>query len=368
VLQVIPDLGGGGAERMLLNLVVGLDRARFDVDVVSLYARGSTPVEAELAQAGVRVTHLGKKVGFDPSMTWRIHGVIRSRRPDVVHTHRAVLQYALPALVLWRRRKVVHTVHNVAPLEVPRPGRIAHRLAFGLGVNPVAIGEVVAASFRREYGREPCITIPNGIPVGAYASPKVPRAEWRRRNGIAEGQFLFVTTARLQPQKNIALLLRAMRSLRGSAAAALAVAGDGPLRDELHALSAMLGIADRVRFLGSRSDVPDLLAAGDAFVLSSDWEGNPLSVMEAMAAGVPVVATRVGGVPEIVGGAGVLTEPGDESGLAAAMRALVEDRARRDALSRAARARAAAEFDASRMASRYASLYERLVAADVHAS
>ncbi len=351
---------------MLLNLAVNLDRSRYQVEVVSLYGSAKTRVEAELAEAGIPVTYLGKRLGFDASMIRRIHRAFRAKRPDIVHTHRAVLQYALPALTLWRGRRVVHTVHNLAPLELPQWGRLAHRLAFALGATPVAIGAVVAASFRAVYGHEPRATIPNGIPVRSYAAPKVGRAEWRRREVIGEHRFLLVTAARLQVQKNVPLLLRAMKRMGAAGDPIVAIAGDGPLRRELEGLSSALGIADRVRFLGARDDVPDLLGAADAFVLSSDWEGNPLCLMEAMAAGLPVLATNVGGVPEIVidGVTGILVPPDDEAHLASAMRLLADDPARCLEISRAARERAVAEFDVSVMARRYAALYEELLAGD----
>jgi glycosyltransferase involved in cell wall biosynthesis len=361
VLHVLPDLRSAGAERMVANLALSLDRERFEVRVACLYGPSGTDLEGELAHAGIPVLHLGKRPGLDRRMFGEVSRLLGAFRPEVVHTHQYVLRYVLPALVRHRTPIRLHTVHNVAEREVDRVGRLVHRVAFRLGVVPVAIAREVAESLRRVYGLEEAPLIPNGIPVERYARPAIARDEWRAREGFGPDDLLFVCVGRLSLQKNPALLLDAFA--RGPASdprSRLLFVGDGELREEMEARASSLGLRERVRVLGVRADVPEVLGAADVFVLPSDWEGNPLSVMEAMAAGRPTICTAVGGVPELVedGVTGLLVQPGNEEALAAALASLAKDDGARMQMGRNAALRALERFGVETMARSYERLYE----------
>ena len=364
VLHVLPNFGPGGAERMATHLLLHLDRGRFEVAAISLFDRQGTDLEDMLDQAGVRVFYLGKRLGFDHRMYWRLGRVFREFQPDVVHTHLYVLRYLLPFVLTRRARAWVHTVHNVAEKEVDRMGKWVHRMAFRLGVVPVAIAEGVARSLERVYGLKNPPLIPNGIPVADYALGESARKAWRAREGYEDRAVLLVSVARMSPQKDHFSLIQAfsMAASRNSQLRLLLV-GDGPLRPEVEAQVRALDLEDKVRFLGVRTDVPEILAAADAFILSSQWEGNPLSVMEAMAAGKPVIATAVGGVPELVqdGKSGVLVPPGDVEALAEAILRLAGDAHLRRQLGQEASKQAKERFDVSVMVKGYAALYEQLL-------
>ena len=363
VLHLTPELGWGGAQRMLVDLVTRLDRGRYDPAVASLYAPQGTPGEAELASSGVPVFHLGKRLGPDPRMCLRIDAVIRRFQPQLIHTHRYVLRYALPSLLLRRSRVAVHTVHNLAQYDCGRP-RFLTTLAFRCGVVPVAIGDEVAASIARVHGVSGGPCIPYGIDVQSCRTTPAVRAQWRQQLELSAGDVVYVNVARLAPQKNQALLLDAFGALlKRGAQAVLLVVGAGDLRGDLERQAGLLGLQDRVRFLGARADVPGILAASDVFVLSSVYEGNPLSVMEAMAAGKPVVSTAVGGVAEAVrdGVTGRLVPPGDAAALATAMAELGADEDERRRLGAAAALEAAQRFDVAIMVRNYEELYARLL-------
>ena len=196
---------------------------------------------------------------------------------------------------------MIHTIHNLAEKEVDRAGQWLERIAFRRNVWPVAISAEAAASFRRTYGFSASAMIPNGIALHPYRSPKEDRETSRRGLGIEPDEFAFLCAARFSPQKDHRTLLEAFSQGPGlRARTRLLLAGDGKLMAQTEKLAARLGLRDRVTFLGRRPDIPNVLGAADAVVLSSQWEGNPLSVMEAMTAGKPVVATSVGAVPELL--------------------------------------------------------------------
>jgi glycosyltransferase involved in cell wall biosynthesis len=200
--------------------------------------------------------------------------------------------------------------------------------------------------------------IANGIALARFHPDPAAGARVRAGLGLDQAAWVVGTVGRLAAEKNQALLLRAAAPLLGPGAR-LVLAGDGPLRPALAELAARLGVAPFVHLLGARGDVPDVLNALDVFVLSSDSEGLPLVIPEAMAAGLPVVSTRVGGVPTVLadGDTGFLVPPGEEAPLRARLAALrgAPDAAR--ACGARAREAALARFSAERMAREYLELY-----------
>jgi glycosyltransferase involved in cell wall biosynthesis len=256
-------------------------------------------------------------------------------------------------------------VHNIAECEIEPRARWLQRLVYRQGVIPVAVAREVAASLERMYGIGGCRVVWNCIPIDLYASPQTTRAAWRAKQGFPEEAILFVCVARFAPQKNHALLINAFA--KGPASdprAHLVLAGEGVLRAELQVRVNQLGLTSRVHFLGLRTDIPDVLGASDVFVLSSAYEGNPLSVIEAMAAGLPVVGTSVGGVPELLqnGTEGFIVPPDNAEQLSDAMMTLLKDGNLRSVMGAAAATRAKEKFDVSAMIRAYEELYNEIAA------
>lgn len=353
VLEVVPTLKRAGAENVVAALARALDRGRFELGVVSLYERFPQGLALD-----VPVWYLGKRRGLDMRMVPRLAAVMREFRPEVVHTHSYVLRYTLPAGWIAGPRAMVHTVHNMAEREADRLGRFIQGWAFRRGVMAVAIGAEVARSFRAAYGRNPARTIPNGVDTAAFQRPEA-RAAWRIAEGFGADEVLIASVGRLDPQKNPLALIEAFAQVP---VGRLAMAGEGSLMEAAREKAERLGVEERVRFLGVRADVAEMLSACDIFALASDWEGSPLAVLEAMAAGLPVVATAVGGVPELVedGVTGILAPPGDVQALASALEALVGDPQRRREMGQAARERSK-RFEVSAMVEAYAALFEEMV-------
>jgi glycosyltransferase involved in cell wall biosynthesis len=363
VLHILANLGAGGAERMAVYIVRGLNRHRFEPAVVAFSGRVGSDLEQKLDEDGIKTWFLGKGPGFGWRTYHRLHRVFKEFRPDIVHTHVHVMRYAFPSLVYFKPRLMVHTVHNIAGREIEPRARWLQRLAYRQGVIPVAVAREVAASLERLYGIAGCRVVWNCIPTDLYASPQTTRASWRAKQGFSEEDILFVCVARFAPQKNHELLISAFdKGPASDPRARLVLAGEGALRAQVQERVNKLGLTSRVHFIGLRTDVPDVLGAADVFVLSSDYEGNPLAVIEAMAAGLPIASTAVGGVPELLenGKEGFIVQPGRAEQLSDAMVTLLKDDKLRRAMGAAAAARAKEKFDVSAMIRAYEELYSEI--------
>jgi len=361
VVQIVPLLSPGGAERVAVHIARGLNRRRYEPVVISFSGRVGCDLDHMLEEAGIDVRYLGKHPGFDYRVYGRLDGVLKEYAPDVIHTHLHVLRYALPSMLLMNRVAMVHTVHNLAEREIEPRARLIQRYALTHGVKPVAVAEEVAASVGSMYGIHRCRVIPNGIPTHLYANPQTPREGWRAKEGFQSSAVLFACVARFAPQKNHALLLKSFaHGPVSDPRAHLVLVGEGDLRAELEEQARRLNVAGKVHFLGLRSDIPDVLGAMDAFVLSSDYEGNPLSVLEAMASGLPIVSTAVGSVPNLfeAGKEGFLVPAGDLHGLAKSMNSLLRHEAVRRSMGAAAATRARKNYDVSNMVRAYEAVYE----------
>ena len=364
VIHIVPLLSPGGAERVAVHILSGLNRQRFEPIVISFAPRVGCDLDQMLDEAGVEVRYLGKRPGFDFRVYRKLDGVLREYQPDVIHTHLQVLRYALPTMLLLKHTALLHTVHNLAEREIEPRARLIHRYAFHHGVVPIAVAEEVALSLQQLYRIPRCRVISNCIPTEIYAHPQTPREQWRAKEGFQQNDILFACVARFAPQKNHALLLKAFAEGPASDPRAhLVLVGEGELRAGLEEQSKSLGLTGKVHFLGLRSDIPDVLGSSDAFVLSSDYEGNPLSILEAMAAGLPIVSTAVGGVLTLFenGIQGFLVQPGDLEGLSKSMNTLLKFPTVRQSFGNAAALRARENFDVSKMVRAYEETYEDLV-------
>jgi len=367
VFQILPSLAVGGAERLVVHLMEHLNRERFAPVCICLESPLGTHYEARVRALGAPLYFLEKGEKMSLGVLRKLDALFRQYRPAVVHTHILGLNYAYPLMIRYRTPARVYTVHSLAEKDVGRrTGPIVRALAFRYRVGrvvPVAIAEEVRVTIQRVYGYPDPPLIPNGVPTDEYAPDPNKRAQWRQAHGIEPHATVLTHVGRFAPPKNHALLIEAFAQTRADTPLYLLLVGGGELENAVREQVAALGLQGRVRFLGVRADVADILRASDVFVLSSRWEGNPMSVMEAMAAGLPVVSTAVGGVPELVraGETGLLVPSEDAAALAQAMQALVDDPARRQAMGAAARQHAVAHFDIRHTVRGYEQLYESLL-------
>lgn len=359
ICHVLWSVELGGAERVVLDLAKVQRASGHHVSVVTLSnARGAMAPEFRSAvdtfEAVPKRAH-----GTDPVLPFRLARWFRSHRTQVVHTHNELpLIYAAPAGRL-ARLAVVHSKHGI--VGVSRRAHWLRRAAARAADVFVAVSTATAevATTNRECAPAQLRVVTNGTDLSRFPAPHGERARIRAELGIPADARVLVTVGRLVPEKNHALLVRAVAPLLREDRR-LVLVGDGVLRDELRALVDATSGGRFVHLTGARQDVPALLASADAYVLSSDSEGLPVGLIEAWAAGLPVVATAVGGIPAALENerTGILVPPGDEPALRTALaRALEPDAALAQMAARGCR-HAKETYSAEQMAAAYHSLYE----------
>ena len=358
VLWLIKGLGPGGAEQLLVALAGHLDDA-IEATVAYVVPEKDAHVEP-LRRAGVEVKLLGAG-----RRSWRrdLRAEVRSGRYDIVHAHSPLLAAAarVAALGLRNRPALVSTEHN-AWSTFALPTRVANAVTTPLDDLTIAVSEEARRSMWWPGTRRRCEVLVHGIELTAVRSAEPHRDRIRAEIGASEQDVVVVTIANYRQQKAYPNLFAAARLVLDRCPAAFFVAvGQGPLRERIEADHAELDLGDRFALLGRRDDVPAVLAAGDVFVLASDYEGLPVALMEAAAVGLPVVATAVGGVPDVItdGVEGLLVPPRDPVALADAIERLVIDGKLRERFATAARRRGD-DFDIARVARLLQDRYEAI--------
>lgn len=362
IVHVLSSFGMGGQERVALDLAAGQAAAGHRVLTVSLAHGPDGPLAAEFQGRGLAIQTVAKRPGRDPRLFLALARLFRTQRADVVHTHnpQPLLFAGLPAKLA--RAGLVHTKHGVNP-DTPR--RLAMRRAAGRLVDVfVAVSQPTAqvAADQRECRADRLRVVPNGIDLDRFRPDAEARRAIRRELGIPDGAFAVGTVGRLWPEKGHAYLIRSLAPVLGERLR-LVITGEGPERERLTAQIAALPHPSSAHLTGNRRDVPRLLAALDVFVLTSKSEGLPLVIPEAMAAGLPVVATRVGGIPQVVeeGTTGFLVEYGDEDALRGRLLALDADRQLARQCGEMGRERSLDRYSSRRMVSDYLALYRQVV-------
>jgi sugar transferase (PEP-CTERM/EpsH1 system associated) len=343
-------------EHGVVKLVNGLNPLRVQSAICSTIPGGTLK---HLVGPGIPVFELNRRQGNDPGLLWHLYRLFRRERPHIVHTHGwGTLIEGLMAARIARVPVVIHGEHGT--LQLRGYQRQCQRWAWSAADRVLSVSSRLADRMAGEmsFGTGRITTIRNGVDLERFTPSH--RSAARASLQLHDDEFVVGTVGRLVPVKDQATLLGAIAQLqRNGVATRLLVAGDGPLRESLLARAAELSIADRVGLLGHRRDVEMVLAAFDVFALSSVSEGLSNTILEAMATGLPVIATRVGGADELVveDVTGLLVSSGWPDEMAAALARLQRDAASRAAMGRAGRARAEETFALTTMVRKYESLY-----------
>jgi sugar transferase (PEP-CTERM/EpsH1 system associated) len=345
----------------VVKLVNGLNSRRVHSAICSTTPAGALK---QLVSSDVPVYGLNRRSGNDVRIIWSLQRLFRRERPDVVHTHGwGTLLEGMLAARLAGVPSVIHGEHGT--LQMKTYQRWLQRRAWTSADRVLSVSSRLAERMATtmQVPTERITTIRNGVDLSRFGSSD--RGAARSGLGLSNDTLVIGTVGRLVPVKDHATLLEAISLLtKRGVDVTLLVSGDGPLHATLQARVRDLGIEHSVRFLGHRQDVEVVLAALDVFVLSSVSEGLSNTILEAMASGLPVVATRVGGAEELVvdGETGLLVEPGLPRKMAEALQLLLTNESKRRTMGAAARGRVETEFALTTMIDRYEALYMDLAA------
>lgn len=356
VMHVVYALKPGGMELGVLKVVNALDPQRVRSAICSTRPGGRL---RQLVAPGVPVFELRRRDGNDPRLVWALYRLFQRERPHIVHTHAwgTLLEGAVAAR-LAHVPVVVHGEHGTLQLRWHQ--RLLQRAAWSRVDQVVSVSTRLAERMASEirFPIERIRTIRNGVDLSRFG--RMNRVDARVALGLPADALIVGTVGRLVAVKDHVSLVEAVAQLRHQGfAPLLLVAGDGPLKGEIEQRAAALGITSQVRLLGHRPDVEVVLAVLNVFVLSSVSEGLSNTILEAMASGLPVVATNVGGADELVdeGVTGLLVPARAPAAMARAMGLLFADGAIRAAMGTAARHRVEAQFSLTEMVRRYEALY-----------
>ena len=349
VMVVIPALGTGGGEKIAIDIAANVDKRKIEVLVVSLYEKKDTILDRYAMDLGLNVVYLDKKIGFDAKVIGRLHKVYKEFKPDVIHTHLYVGPYVFFATP--RKVKKIHTVHNLAEKEAT--GLLRTLMLFGYkmwNVVPVAISPLCARTISDLYHIElqtiPCIM--NGIDINRFNLKRTVHQKIR-----------FLNVGRFYPQKNQKLLIEAFKRVHSCIEETeLELVGDVDLRKKLENQIESLGLSGTVIMNGETDRVDLKLNNADVFVMSSDFEGLPVSVLEAMASGLPIVSTAAGGTVDIVEHEenGLIVDVGNGDQLAEAMIRLAHDKELRITMGKKSR-KMAEQYSIEKCSEAYQKLY-----------
>jgi len=361
IVHVTFDMGIGGAEQVICNLIENTDTSKYEVSVLCI-DQPVGPFGMQLRKKGFQITALNRKPGFDISLIRDIRRHITCHKTDVLHCHQYTpYVYGLLA-ALFTRCRVVFTEHGRFYPDLRKPKRILLNPFLSLLTDSVtAISWATREALVRfeNFPRHKIKIVYNGIDDSEYLLPRNPRLKTALE--IPNDAFVLGTVARLDPIKNQKMMIRALELLgQFRSEIFLLIIGDGPERENLEEFASELGLASHVIFTGFREDAAMFYKITDIFLLTSFSEGTAMTLLEAMASGLPCIATDVGGNPEIVmnGETGFIIPSRDEKILAEKIRELLGNDLMRKRMGKAGRKRFEENFTAAGMTSSYEAIYE----------
>lgn len=357
VLIVLPQLRTGGGQKLALDEAVGLSRLPgFEVSVLCIGKKEDTIFTRLAEKNSIKVSYIGKSEGVSFSAMHKTTRFIKSEKPDIVHTHLLAMPYTLLAALKYKNIRFFHTIHNVADKEGERMGKFEKYAYCHTNFTPVAISDYCAETVCKFYGlpKERVPVIYNGIDTKRFACVN----EYSKR----KGRLTIISVGRMQKVKRHTMMTEVFSELvRAGFDAQLIFLGDGELRPQVEDCIKRLGIEDRVFLRGITENVESELNNANIYLSASEHEGLPLSVLEAMSCGLPVVSFRAGGTVDIVDEHnGILCDTDNKKQLSDALIKMASDSVLREKMSEASLKRSAG-YDISKCVDRYAALFEAAV-------
>lgn len=292
VFIVLPSLGDGGGERLAVDIASRLDKSIFNIKLISLYGKMQSINTSLAIKNNLDIIYLDKKIGFDFSIFKKIRKIFKKYKPDIIHSHTDVLLYLLP---FYKKKQIkLHTIHSVAEKEAVGYQKLVRKIAFkNKKVIPVGICDTVTDTIARYYkmSKDKIPTIYNGINTKKYSF------ENRKRNDV----FTWINVGTLYEVKNQIYLIDLFEKFQKKVPnSKLLILGDGPMKNEIKNYIDSKHLNDKIIMVGKVENVNDYLKIADVYVISSKYEGMPLSMIEAMSSGLPIVSTNVGGIRDVI--------------------------------------------------------------------
>lgn len=322
IAVILPSFDIGGVENMVASLVMYIDKKKFEVLVISLSYPLNTHVQKIIETSGVGIAYGMKGNVSSGQVFFNVYKELTKFKPDLIHSNMYAFLFTVPYL-LTHKIRLLHTIHNKPINEFKdKYKKVIFFLYKTNKAIPVAISHIVEKEMK-----ELC---PYLKTIERVYNPVDVKKFYTDRTNVSDGDTIFISVARLMKQKNHTLLINAFAdALKVVNVIQLWLVGDGELRQELENQVKQLGIDDKVYFIGNVSNVRDYLADSDVFIMSSDYEGLPLSVLEAMASELPIISTNVGGLADIVTNNGILVPPKDRKALTDAIVELATNKEKR---------------------------------------
>jgi len=365
---LVHTYGFGGLENMVTNLVNHLDPNCFESTIISFAPLKPLNNRVDLKQ--VQVLSFNKKGGNSPILIYKIAHLLKKIGAHIVQTHNwgTALEGILGAK-LARVPRIIHAERGT--IEDKKRNIVLQRFLWGFANQVLSVSEVHRKRVTDVIGfpQEQIKTIVNGVDTERFFPNSETKQDIRKKLGLKKNSLCIGTVGSLRPVKNHLLLINACKTiLPYFDQVEVLIVGEGPLETQLRQEVETLGFSKKIHFAGGQSNIPEILNALDIFVLSSLREGMPNAVLEAMACGVPVVATAVGGVPEIIDSpqVGIVINSLDEVALASALRALLENEDKRIEIGLRGRERVVKHFSLKKMINQYHLLYDNILAEKKH--
>jgi glycosyltransferase involved in cell wall biosynthesis len=361
VLFIIDTLQIGGAENQVITLATALSKDPYRVQVCCL----RRPIQAATLQArGIPFVSLNMRLRYWPVAVYKLFRLIRQVKPQIVHTHLGGADFWGKLVSIFAGVPVIFTTKHGMPQWKNRIQLITERLENLYTDKVIAVSEEIRQYIlkQRVISPEKIITIPNSVDIERFSQADS-RDRKRAEIGVISSELLIGTVARLVQVKRLDYLLEAAHTVcEKLPETRFVIIGDGPLREKLEVQASQLNLLpQKVMFLGSRVDIPELLSALDIFVLSSETEGLPVSMLEAMAALKPVIVPKVGAIPQVILDRqnGLLISPHDPAGLAEAILTLAEDDTLRRSLAVKGNRTVETRYSTNAISSQILALYDR---------
>ena len=360
-MHLIHKLGAGGAENGIINIVNHINQTLFESSICSFAGKGNHTERID--RNYTTLFEFDKKTGNDFRVPLKLFNLYRKWNPDIVHTHTwGTVCEGLIAAKLARVPVIIHGEHGT--IQQQKRNIYVQRYLWDMADQVLSVSNTHRDRLSKTIGypKSKIKVIMNGVDTERFQVDGQNKSV-RKKFGIRKDEIIVGTVGRLVPVKNQTLLIHAFGEVSKSCSTCkLVLVGDGLLKEELSLLAFSLGISDKVIFLGQRYDIPNILKVLDIFVLSSISEGMSNTILEAMSSGLPVIATHVGGNPEIVKNneTGILVASDNKEAMTSAIISMIEDPQKRKKMGRCGRKLAKDKFSLRAMVNNYETLYQKL--------